>query len=122
MSLPTGKLRFYRKMRVTIRLRLGPKVKRKRRKNRHVALACAALLTPGALTACVLGFWRLGADLGATGQFPIAKGFFSHWQVWLGFAAAIQVLSFALNRYGHSQPAIPNSEEEPRRTLLDSGF
>jgi hypothetical protein len=105
-------------MRVTIRLRQGRKLKRKLRKNQHVALAFAALLTPGALMACVLGLWRLGSDLGAAGQFAIASGFFSHWQVWLGASAILQIVATLLNRYGRPEPDLPKSEDADVATLL----
>ena len=50
-----------------------------------------ALLTPAAVVALVLGLWRVSADLGWTEEFPIAKGLFSHWQVWIALAAGLQV-------------------------------
>ena len=68
-----------------------------------MALAMAALLTPGAVAAMVLAFWRLGADLNLTSSFAIPSGLFSHWQVWMGAAAALQLCAFVLNRYGHSE-------------------
>ncbi|MEO8126885.1 MAG: hypothetical protein ABJF23_14705 [Bryobacteraceae bacterium] len=49
------------------------------------------LLKPVALLAYVLSVWRLGADLGWTGQFFISHGLLSHWQVWLAFAIATQL-------------------------------
>jgi hypothetical protein len=92
---------------VRIRFGKGPKVSRKRGKNQRVALAVAALLTPAALTACVLGLWRIAADLNWTNSFAIPTGIFSHWQVWLGAAAGLQLCSRVLNRYGKGgdQPA-----------------
>src|SRR5580700_9237023 len=50
-----------------------------------------ALLTPASVTALVLGLWRVSADLGWTGEFLIANGFFSHWQVWIALAIGLQV-------------------------------
>jgi len=50
-----------------------------------------ALLTPAAVIALVLGLWRVSADLGWAGEFLIAKGFFSHWQVWIALAAGLQI-------------------------------
>jgi hypothetical protein len=69
--------------------------------HRRFALVAAALLTPGALMASVLAVWRIAADLNFTNRFAIATGLFSHWQVWLGAAAALQLCSRVLNRYGH---------------------
>jgi hypothetical protein len=55
-----------------------------------------ALLTPAAVTALVLGLWRVSADLGWTGEFLIANGFFSHWQVWIALAIVLQVSAASL--------------------------
>ena len=105
---------------VRIRLSSGTKVRRKQRKNQHVALATASLLTPAAVMACVLALWRLAADLNATGQFPIPNGLFSHWQVWLTLAASLQFCATILNRYGKSQAVLPESVEDPERKLANS--
>jgi hypothetical protein len=107
---------------VRIRLNSKTRVRQKRRKNQHVALALASLLTPAAVMACVLAFWRLAADLNATGQFPIASGFFSHWQIWLTLAASLQFCATQLNRYGKPQAILPESVEEPERKLADSRY
>jgi hypothetical protein len=48
----------------------------------------------------ILGVWRICADIGLTGAFAISTGLFSHWQVWLGIAALLQLLALALTRYG----------------------
>ncbi len=85
---------------VKIRLRQGPAFRQERGTNRRLAAAFAALLTPAALMACALGFWRLGADLDLTGDFAISTGLFSHWQVWLALAVILQLCASALNRYG----------------------
>jgi hypothetical protein len=60
----------------------------------------AALLTPAAAMAAVLALWRIAADLNWANSFAIPSGLFSHWQVWLGAAAALQLCSRILNRYG----------------------
>ena len=86
---------------VRIQLQVGPRVRRARRKNRHVALALAALVTPAALVAGLLGFWRVAADLNLAGQFAISAGLFSHWQVWLGCATVLESIAILLNRYGN---------------------
>src|ERR1700686_4565863 len=49
-----------------------------------------ALLSPAAVVALVLGLWRVSADLGWTEEFLISDGFFSHWQVWIALAIALQ--------------------------------
>lgn len=71
---------------------------------------------------CVLAFWRLTADFKVTNEFPITSGFFSHWQVWLVSAAILQVCAIILNRYGKSEPVLPESVEEPQRKLANSRF
>src|ERR1700689_3876439 len=91
---------------VRIQLSSGARVRQKRRKNQHVALALASLLTPAAVMACVLTLWRLAADLNVTGQFPITNGLFSHWQVWLTVAAALQFSAIVLNRYGKAETVL----------------
>lgn len=85
---------------VRIRFGRGPRVERKARKNRSVALALAALLTPSAFMACALGIWRIAADLRWTGDFAIASGLFSHWQVWIASAGLLQLCARLLNHYG----------------------
>jgi hypothetical protein len=107
---------------VRIRLSSGTRVRQKRRKNQHVALATASLLTPAAVMACALTFWRLAADLNATGQFPIPSGFFSHWQVWLTVAASLQFCATLLNRYGKPQGILPESVDEPERKLANPQY
>jgi hypothetical protein len=85
---------------VRLRFARGPIVRRKKGKNRRAALGAGALLTPAAVMASVLGIWRLGADLHLTAAFGISSGLFSHWQVWLTSAAALQWAAWMLNRYG----------------------
>jgi hypothetical protein len=107
---------------VRIRLSSGTRVRQKPRKNQHIALAMASLLTPAAVMACALAFWRLAADLNATAQFPIPNGLFSHWQVWLTLAASLQFCATQLNRYGKPKAALPESVDEPERKLADSRY
>src|SRR5580704_12376817 len=97
---------------VRIRFSNGSKVRRNHRKNQHLALGLAALLTPVAVMAIVLALWRLSADLRATAQFPISVGIFSHWQVWLTGAAILEFVAIALNRYGNAEPVLQEPVEE----------
>ena len=87
---------------VRIRFGKGLKLGRKRQKNKRLALVLAALLPPSALAAGLLAVWRIAADLNWTSSFAIPSGIFSHWQVWLGAAVALQLCARALNRYGKS--------------------
>ncbi len=89
-----------------LRIRLGKGYKIVRRRGRQrAALALAALLTPSAAVACVLGVWRIAADLNWTNSFAIPSGLFSHWQVWLGTAILLQLCSRLLSRYGRGGDA-----------------
>lgn len=64
--------------------------------SRQLPNIVVALLTPAALVALAMGLWRLSADLDWAGAFPIAAGFFSHWQVWIALSIALKMLSAAL--------------------------
>jgi len=66
----------------------------------------AALLTPAAAIAAALALWRIGADLNWANSFAIPSGIFSHWQVWLGAAAALQLCSRLLNKYGKGRDRV----------------
>jgi hypothetical protein len=105
---------------VRIRFGAGPKVGKQGRKNRRMALATAALLTPLAVMASALGFWRIAADLGLTANFAIPSGLFSHWHIWLGAAALLQFCSRALSRYGRAEgaPAPLTSAMSPKARRL----
>jgi len=92
-------------MRVRIRFSRGARVGRKRRKNRRLALAASALLTPATVMAGILGLWRIAADLKWTNTFAIPSGLFSHWQVWIGTAALLHFCSRGLHHYGKSADA-----------------
>ncbi len=87
---------------VRIRFGRGRKIQRGARKNRRLALALSALLTPAAVMASVLGLWRLAADMRWTGEFGISTGLFSHWQVWLVCAGALEIGAWRLNRYARN--------------------
>ena len=67
-----------------------------------------ALLSPAALIALVLGIWRLGSDLGWTGDFVIAEGFFSHWMVWIALALTLQTASTSLSRFERKRATAEN--------------
>jgi TRAP-type C4-dicarboxylate transport system permease small subunit len=88
---------------IRIRFGKGPKIGRTRRKGRRAALTLAALLTPAAVMALALGCWRIAADLNWTSSFAISSGLFSHWQVWLGAAAILQLCARFLNRYARER-------------------
>lgn len=97
-------------------------MRQKSRKNQHVALALASLLTPAAVMACVLAFWRLTADINVTNQFPIRDGLFSHWQVWLSCAAVLQLAATVLNRYGNPHRSVQKTVEQAHRRFANSRY
>lgn len=97
-------------------------MRQKRRKNQHIALALASLLTPAAVMACVLTLWRLAADLSFTGQFPITDGLFSHWQVWVTVAATLAFSAILLNRYGKADAVLPETVDSANRKLASSRY
>jgi hypothetical protein len=84
---------------VRIRLSYGSAIRQTVEANRQAAIVVSALMTPVAVMACVLGLWHLAADLRWTGEFAIATGIFSHWQVWMAVAIALQLAAFFLHRY-----------------------
>jgi hypothetical protein len=75
-----------------------PAVKRLIPHPQRFAPVVSYLLTPIALIGYALAFWRLGADLNFVGQFFIADGLLSRWQVWLALAILTQVAAKELNR------------------------
>ncbi len=58
----------------------------------------AFLLGPVAAVVYAIAAWRFAADMNWFGEFFIADGLFSRWQVWLALAVAIQVSAQQLNR------------------------
>ena len=94
-------------MLVRIHLKRGPRIQPRAGMNRRLALALAVLLTPAALMAAALACWRLAADMNWAGEFAISSGPFSHWQVWIGAAAILQVAASKLNRWGRGGRTAP---------------
>lgn len=90
---------------IRIRFGRGSIIGKRPRGQRRAALALASMLTPAAVTALVLGCWRIAADLSLASSFAIPTGLFSHWQVWLGAAVALQLVSRVLSRYGRDGDA-----------------
>lgn len=78
-----------------------------------MAAGLAALLTPAAAMAAALAAWGIAAGMNIAGSFAISRGFFSHWQVWLGGAIALQLCSHRLNRYARNKNAGAAAAGEP---------
>jgi hypothetical protein len=89
-----------------VRIRFARRTRTATRRNQRIALVVAALLTPAAAIAAALALWRIGADLNWANSFSIPSGIFSHWQVWLGAAAALQLCSRLLNKYGKGRDRV----------------
>jgi hypothetical protein len=90
----------------SIEAALAPTFKRVVETPQEVAPVLGYLMTPIALAAYVLGFWRLGADMGWMGEFFISRGLFSHWQVWLALGIAIQSIAAYLVRLGRTDDTV----------------
>jgi hypothetical protein len=84
---------------IKIRLSYGSTLRKTAAANRQAALVMSSLMTPIALMAWALACWRIAADLRWAGKFAIPHGIFSHWQVWIAIAIAVQFASFLLHRY-----------------------
>ncbi len=82
---------------VRIRLKFGPQ-KGSGVRNGQTAIVVSTLMTPLALMAWALGFWRIASDMKWAGEFAITQGVFSHWQVWFAVGIAVQFASFLLHR------------------------
>jgi len=82
----------------TMAARLQPVLDHTAVRSHEAAMAVAALLSPTATIALVFGAWRLGMDLGWTGQFVIVSGLFSHWQVWIALAMVLEALKASILR------------------------
>ncbi len=87
---------------VRIRFGRGPVVTRRKGKNSRMATLAASLLTMASISCASLGLWRIGGDLDWAGGFVFSDGLLSHWQVWIGAAAAIQYMSWRLSRYARA--------------------
>lgn len=99
---------------VRVRFGRGNVVARRKGKNSRIATLVASLLTIGSVSCASLGVWRVGGDLGWTGDFVFTQGLLSHWQVWMGAAAAIQYGAWRLTQY--ARLAVPEpSVQEPQQ-------
>jgi len=87
---------------VRIRFGRGRLLTRRKGKNGQAARLMASLLNLVSISFGIFGFWRLGQDLGFTGDFVFPTGLLSHWQVWIAFAASTQYGSWRLTRYYRS--------------------
>lgn len=103
---------------VKIRFGRGPVVVHRPGKNSRIAKLAASLLTMGSISCASFGMWRVGTDLGWTGNFVFTEGLLSHWQVWVGAAVAVQYLAWRLTRY--ARKAIESIPELPAPTVSPS--
>lgn len=96
---------------VRIRLGNGRAVSRHARKNSRIARLTATLLTLGAISCGSVGLWRIGSDLGWTGDFVFTRGILSHWQIWIGAAIVAQYVAWQLTSYARKAMQ-PKAEAE----------
>ncbi|MBI3666634.1 MAG: hypothetical protein HY236_10505 [Acidobacteria bacterium] len=96
-------------MRIVLRIRTAPEkcVVRGGWPNRRQAHVGASLLLPLALFCFFLCAWRWSFELSWTNDFLVKEGVLSHWQVWFGGGALLQIVAVWLARY---------AEPGPRRT------
>jgi hypothetical protein len=91
---------------VRVRFGRGPVIARRKGKNSRLATLAASLLTIASISCGSMGAWRIGNDLDlVAGDFVFTHGLLSHWQVWIGAAAAIQYAAWLLTRYARLNAA-----------------
>jgi hypothetical protein len=78
---------------------------------RQLPTILVALMTPAAIVGLAMGLWRLSADLDWAGAFPIASGFFSHWQVWIALSIGLKMLSSSLLAWESKSRKIPEEKQ-----------
>ena len=78
--------------------RFQPIVNRSLAMSLQAAAVVSVFLTPTAVLAFVFAAWRLGDDIGWTGEFPVTSGLFSHWLVWAALGVGIQMSGRLLQR------------------------
>ena len=106
---------------MVVKIRLGQArlLAGRRGKNSRIASVTASLMGLAAVSCGALGLWRLGTDLNWAGDFVVKNGFLSHWQVWIGTAAALQYGAWRLNRWAHqiheAEPAEQTADESEVR-------
>lgn len=93
---------------VRIRFGTGRPVEDRPGKNGRAARIAASVLTLIAICLTAFGLWRLAEDLGWAGDFIIADGFLSHWQVWIGAAVLLQWMAWRL--LGYARGGEPDSD------------
>lgn len=96
---------------VRIRLGRGTPFPQREGANNGAARLAASLLTLTFISLGSFGLWRIGADLGWTGDFVFSSGILSHWQVWIAGACVAQYLAWQLSRYAR-KAAQPTADEK----------
>ena len=76
----------------------------------------AAVLTRLSVLAIAFALWRLSVDLNIAPWFVVPSGIFSHWQVWLALAVALQGGAFLLNK------RVRREAEESFPSILESAM
>ena len=86
-------------MRIRIRIKVGG-IRTRLEPQGVLVLRLRRWLNPASALALGMVLWRLAYDLEWTGRFAISGGLFSHWQVWMALALALQVVEARLARSG----------------------
>jgi hypothetical protein len=91
-------------------------VARRKGKNSRIALLGAGILTLVSICLGSLGIWRFGQDIGIAGDFIVADGFLSHWQVWIASSALAAYSSWRLSQYAKlaREEAVEDKSQDPK--------
>jgi hypothetical protein len=68
--------------------------------HRAAEMLATVLLAPAAVITFAFGLWRLGADLGWTGNFIFGEGLFSHWIIWMALSLGLKSVASMATRNG----------------------
>jgi hypothetical protein len=97
-------------MLIRIRLPRGRPIEARLGKNRQLAAVLGGILTPASVTAFLMGFWRIAADLSYASAFAIDEGLFSHWHTWIILAFTLAYCASRLKRYASRYPSWQSSQ------------
>ncbi len=91
-------------MRVRIRIKLGA-IRTDLDTGARLVMRLRRCLGPASALSLAMVLWKLAYELDWTDRFAITEGVFSHWQVWMALALALQILESSLARFGQGGTA-----------------
>jgi hypothetical protein len=106
---------------VRIRFGRGPVVTHRKGKNIQAARLTASVLTLISIPFGIFSVWRIGQDLGVTGDFVFSDGLLSHWQVWVAATGVTQYGRWRLARYSKVS-SDPNEDLDPAENLTENAI